>query len=138
MKDLKSTVCILFILFIAVACSKEKRIENRLCKGEWNIAKYTVTYPGFFYGSGVADAGTMAFSKNGSLVWTETIDSTQVYNCTWSNSKDEITIVREGQAYIFKIDSESGKEMQIVTTVKYVDEFEDPYNYDLTLKLERK
>ena len=126
MKSFFSPLSIFVILFIVLSgCSKDKRIENRLSSGsgKWNIELYTessYTNNTLDYSDSYANAGNMVFDDNGTLIWTFILDGfTDVYGGSWSNSKDDITIIVDGEGLVFKIKEYSRKEIELEYTDEY-------------------
>ncbi len=129
MKSFISSITSLVFLFIVLhGCSKDKRIENRLSSktGKWNIELFTessYTNNTLDYSDSYANAGNMVFDDNGTLIWTFILDGfTDVYGGSWSNSKDDITIIVDGEGLVFKIKEYSRNEIELEST--------DQYTYD--------
>lgn len=140
---MKNVTKLLFALSIIVvgfsSCSKEKRIERQLIKkdGEWKITSINYKYyvnNDLQESSNYPNAGTIEFNKNGTLVMTITVDgSPEVFGGTWSNSKDEITIISDGDASIMKIiDGPKKGKIELEETEYYNGTGEkDVYTYNL-------
>lgn len=140
---MKNVTKLLFALsIIAVgfsSCSKEKRIERQLIKkdGEWKITSINYKYyvnNDLQASSNYPNAGTLEFNKNGTLVMTITVDgSPEVFGGTWSNSKDEITIISDGDASIMKIIDGPKKGKIVLEETEYYNGTgeKDVYTYNL-------
>jgi len=143
MKKINIALLSLLVVFVLASCSKEKRIEKSLYKkgGEWSVSSYkqeSYTNGSLDYSDTYANAGTMDFSKSGTLVWTFTLDGyTDVYGGSWSNTEDKLTIIIDGEGIVFDIKERSRKSMMLENVQT------DNYNgisnqYKLTLEIEKK
>lgn len=110
MKILTKFLFVFAVLFIGLAsCSKEKRIENQLVKkdGKWKITSVDYKYyqnNNLESSSNFPNAGTIEFNKGGSFVMTITLSgSPETIGGTWTNSKDAITIISDGNTSVLKI-----------------------------------
>jgi hypothetical protein len=92
---MKNTAKLLLVLSLFAlgftGCSKEKRIERHLVRkeGKWNVDTYDYKYyynNTFFPNESYtySAAGNFVFEKNGTYVWTTTMDGdTDVSTGTW-------------------------------------------------------
>jgi len=144
MRTIKVLLPVLMILFVVASCSKEKRIERHLHKGDgkWNITEERSES----YVNGTLDevevypnAGSMTFDKKGSIIYTQTYEPGQEdsYGGTWTNTKDEITLIVDSEVLIFKIKEESRKEMVLEYNESYTNFEGDTEKYVMTLKMKK-
>lgn len=110
---------------ILTACSKEKKIERALIKkdGKWTITsvdyKYYVTNE-LQASSNFPNAGTIEFNKKGSFVMTVTLSgSPQNVGGTWTNSKDNITLIANGETTVLKITNGPKKDKMTLMETNY-------------------
>jgi hypothetical protein len=91
-------------------------------EGKWNVDTYDYKYyynNTFFPNESYtySAAGNFVFEKNGTYVWTTTMDGdTDVSTGTWENTEDELTLVQNSFSLKFKILEESKKEMKLEYT----------------------
>lgn len=140
---MKNVTKLLFVLSLIAfgfsSCSKEKRIERQLIKkeGKWKITSISYKYylnNDLQQSESYANAGTMEFDKNGTVVLTFTLDgSPETFGGTWTNSKDEVTIISDGEASIMKIiDGPKKDKLTLEETEYYNGSAEkDVYTYNL-------
>lgn len=110
MKTLTKILLLTAILAVGLAsCSKEKRIERQLIKkdGKWKITsvdyKYYVANT-LQSSANFPNAGTIEFNKKGSYVMTITLSgSPETSGGTWTNGKDNITLISDGTTSVLKI-----------------------------------
>lgn len=140
MKILTKFLFVFAVLFIGLAsCSKEKRIERQLVKkdGKWKITSVDYKYyldNTLQSSANFPNAGTIEFNKKGSFVMTITLSgSPQTTGGTWTNSKDAITIISDGNTSVLKIvDGPKKDKMNLEETDYYNDTAEkEVYTYHL-------
>jgi hypothetical protein len=140
MRILTKFLFVFAVLFIGLAsCSKEKRIENQLVKkdGKWKVTSIDYKYylnNELQQSANFPNAGTIEFSKKGSFVMTITLSgSPQTTGGTWTNSKDAITIISDGNTSVLKIvDGPKKGKMNLEETDYYNDTAEkEVYTYHL-------
>jgi hypothetical protein len=126
MKRVLTLTCMILLTgLVTLSCSKEKRIERRLASksGKWNIETYTYQYyeDGALVESGAySDIGYFIFDEDGTVVQTYTQDGTTYsYAGTWSNTRDEITFIEDGDATVWKITDYHRNEMTLEFTDVY-------------------
>jgi|GEM_PF-3426338 len=148
MKKITLILPVILVLFLAAAC-KEKRVERRM-EGKWVIAKQTSSY-GFGFGSGfgysgISNPGTMEFSDNGNVIWTQTPNDTTIYvrTGTWTNSIDQLTLSLsqddnfEAQVIPFTIKKQTRKEMRLLVVLDYIDDSGYQVVDQVTLEMDKE
>lgn len=140
MKTLKLFTAFLLVTLVITSCSKENRIEKNLWKkgGDWNINYYSYSYgsdnptsPIFPVETHAYDnCGSFHFGKDGSGTITFTGDgSTETAAFTYSNTENELTIIVDNVAQVYKMDWEKN-----VMTISYDKPTTDPMGYNETDK----
>ncbi|WP_430404067.1 hypothetical protein [Fluviicola sp.] len=126
MKSIAKLLLLLSVFAIGLsACSKEKRIERQLIKkeGKWKITSIDYKYyvnNNLQQSSNYPNAGTIEFNKNGTFVMTITVDgSPEVFGGNWTNSKDEVTLISDGEASILKITDGPKKDKMVLEGTEY-------------------
>lgn len=113
--------CLVFLLG-ATACSKQKRIENKLEKvGKWDntiFRRKTITYNYYSQHESTMeryDAGYMGFEKNGNFIWLVQLDGQETIRIgTWKNTKEEIILTEDNsEVWNFKIKQGPKKTMRL-------------------------
>lgn len=111
MKNVTKFLFLFAILSLVLAsCSKEKKMEKQLTKkdGKWNAQSVNYKY---YVGSSLEESGNypatgvVEFKKGGSFLMNISFGA-GVYltsSGTWTNTKDQITIIADGQASVLKI-----------------------------------
>lgn len=134
MKNITKLLFVLSVFAIGFSsCSKEKRIERHLYSkgGKWNNTLYDYKY----YNNGVQESaivyqntGYIEFDKDGKFTWVFTADgSTDASSGTWSNTKDQLTLIEPGNTVVYKILEESKKTLKLEyseTSTQFGDERE--------------
>jgi len=138
MKKITLLLSVLAILFVAAACSKEKRVENRL-EGNWTIAKQTYTNGWFFENSWQSNAGTMSFDKSGNVVWVQNHSGgpTETFAGTYTNSSDVVTMTFNSEVMEFKILKQTRKEMRLRLYTTYVDDEGNEMATEVTFEMDK-
>nr|WP_294861717.1 hypothetical protein [uncultured Fluviicola sp.] len=140
MRILTKFLFVFAVLFIGLAsCSKEKRIERQLVKkdGKWKVTSIDYKYyldNSLQESANFPNAGTIEFSKKGSFVMMLALNgSPETYGGTWTNSKDAITIISDGNTSVLKIvDGPKKDKMSLEETDYYNDTSEkEVYIYHL-------
>lgn len=123
MKKIKIVLLSMLLIFVVASCSKEKRIENSLHKkgGEWTVKSFYIdNYVNGSYSDKdvYGNQGKMTFSENGTMIWRWDEDGYISDNaCSWSNSKDKLTIIWDGEVIIFDISNRKKKSMDLKAEV---------------------
>lgn len=126
MKSLTKFLFVFAGLFIGLAsCSKEKRIENQLIRkdGKWKITSINYNY----YADNTLEsalvfnnAGTIEFSKKGTFIMTMTLSgSPETSAGTWTNTKENITLVSDGETSVMKISDGPKKNKLVLEQTEY-------------------
>jgi len=139
---LKLTTIVALTALVSFSCTKEKRIERRLSSrtGKWTIEMYKEQE----YINGtlndentLVNYGTFVFDEDGNIIMTFTQDGdTYTSAGQWSNTKEEVTIIEDGYAYVLKIKESSRKEMTLENVEEYSDG-SDNYKDVLTFELKK-
>ena len=142
---MKSAIRLSFFLLATIilnSCSKESVIERRLARrsGKWNIELYEAKYydNGYYVGQETyANAGYFIFDEDGTVIQTITTNG-QVESTagTWSNTKNEITFIQDGNATVWRITDDSRKSLTIEFIDYYSDETTD-YRDEFRMELEK-
>ncbi len=121
----KLILMLLATVFVLGACSKEKRVERWMYRkdGKWNIVSQTYQY----YDNGTlvdseayTNAGSFVFDKKGSVVYNYNYGGDSgSQGGSWSNSKESITFIFDGEVLEMKISDESKKKMTLTWTEDY-------------------
>jgi hypothetical protein len=140
MKNVTKLLLVLSIIAVGFSsCSKEKRIERQLIKkeGKWKITSVDYKYyvnNDLQESANYPNAGTFEFNKNGTYVLTITVDgSPEILGGTWTNSKDDITIISDGEGSILKISDGPKKNKMTLELTDYYNNStdKDVYTYYL-------
>lgn len=109
---MKKLLMLILIVFVAMGCKKENRIERNLWKkgGEWNIERWSETatsthYPEDNYSETKNNPGTFKFNKDGSGSLTLK-DGSSAYTeaITYQNTENTLTIFdSEGEGKVFDL-----------------------------------
>lgn len=126
MKKIAKILFLFAILSVALAaCSKEKKIERALIKkdGKWKVTsidyKYYVNNQ-LQTSANYPNAGTIEFSKKGSFVMTITLSgSPQNSGGTWTNNKDNITLIANGETTVLRIADGPKKDKMTLEETNY-------------------
>ncbi|HRP54339.1 MAG TPA: hypothetical protein PLI97_12645 [Fluviicola sp.] len=105
---MKKILFITLVTLTAFSCSKEKRIEKNLWKGdgEWEIESYSYnavsTYPDDNYSETYINCGTLTFNKNNTGIYLFNFyGDTESGIFTYSNTDDTFTWIIDGEAIVF-------------------------------------
>ncbi len=108
-------------------CSKEAKIEKNLWKngGEWNIetliANQVSTNPADNFNETLYNYGTFSFEKDGSGVYTITVDGDfEAGTFTYTNTDDKLTLIILNQPRIFDILDWEKNKMSIFITDNFI------------------
>ncbi len=110
---------------VLTACSKEKNIERQLIKkdGKWQITvvdyKYYVNNE-LQSSANFPSPGTIEFNKKGTFVMTLTLNgSAEKSGGTWTNTKDNITLIVDGEVTALTINEVPKKNKMKLTETNY-------------------
>ncbi|MNE62467.1 hypothetical protein D3C87_285160 [compost metagenome] len=128
MKNVTKFLFLFAVLSLVLAsCSKEKKLEQQLTRkdGKWNAKSVNYKY---YVGSSVEEAGNypatgaIEFKKGGSFFLNISFGAGAYLTSsgTWTNTKDQITIVADGQASVLKVIS-GPKKGKLVLEETYAD-----------------
>jgi len=119
MKQIKQLGLVLFVAVMATACSKEKRLTNRI-EGSWTLTKQEITAntvtttltpsaSNFTFNDDKSGSYSITFSENGQSI-------TDAGSFTWANTKDQVTIneTSNGQttSTVYKVDKDEKKHQE--------------------------
>jgi len=143
MRKINLLLSVITLLLVVASCSKEKRIERHLHSkdGKWVISKYTVQiYENGFISQagGASNAGNIVFEKNGTFVWTNTINSEPTITTgIWANTASDISLIANGETEVFHINDHSRRKMQIQNVYAHTDANGTYYEEKTTLEMQK-
>lgn len=114
----------LAVLFIA-SCTKEAKISKLLRRGDgkWNIESYSyqeVEAGIVTFSESYSNAGNIVFDEDGMAIWTLiTGGDTEVFGGQWSNQKEAISFIIDGQTIVLNIDDKKKKKLTLSSSVTY-------------------
>lgn len=129
-----SLLMIVAVMFMAVSCSKDERIEKNLYKkgGDWKITTYLLQTGSLnpsvndYQSISMTDCGKFHFSEDGTGVATFNINGgTQSASFKYSNNDKELTVIYEnGTSQTYNLDWSKNK-----MTIDYNDSTTDSDGY---------
>ncbi|WP_343748582.1 hypothetical protein [Fluviicola sp.] len=142
MRKIAKVLFLLSVLTVVLsACSKEKRIEHWLVRkdGKWDVTsidyKYYVNNT-LQSSANIPNAGNIVFDKKGSVVMTLVLNgSPETSSGTWTNTKDQITMMFNGEASVFKILDKPKKDKMTIQTTDYNNSTGEKEEYTAYIKL---